>query len=414
MILQNLYKQIFNQSQYFEGFARYLEICREKSEVLRAGILANKIAPINICKESADLAEIEKWANKIGQFKKVLLLGVGGSSLGAKTLTAISDEKLLEKIEFLESIDPKTVTTKLEKIDLTQSFFLIVSKSGQTIETICQTLIIIAKLKKLQNHQEIFANNFLFVTESRDNSLAKIAQEIGAPIANHPNDIGGRFSYLSIVGLLPAAICGLDIRKIRKGAEIALEDFLQNQDSNIVESCARQLCLYEAGFKNNVVMPYIDDLKDFTDWYRQLFAESLGKNSFGITPINSMGTVDQHSQLQLYIAGPKDKFFTFILRGKEKENFVIEDIANCKTLFGGKKLSEIVKIEQETTIVSLQEKNLPIRTFIIDDLNEESISAFMMQMFLETILLAKVWGFDPFDQPAVEERKVKAKKRLSE
>lgn len=159
-------------------------------------------------------------------------------------------------------------------------------------------------------------------------------------------------------------------------------------------------------------MPYIDNLKNFTDWYRQLWAESLGKNDFGSVPINSMGTVDQHSQLQLYLEGPKDKFFTFITAKNHANDFKIKDLPSCKTLFGGKKLSEIVKIEQETTIEVLHQKKLPIRIFETKVFDEEVLGGLMMQMFLETILIAYVKKINPFDQPAVELRKDLAKKLL--
>jgi glucose-6-phosphate isomerase len=337
------------------------------------------------------------------------VLGVGGSSLGGKTLIALKDQN---KIEFLESIDPKTVKNSLKKIDLKKTFFLVVSKSGETIETLCQTLIVIDKItkKKIKN----FASQFLFVTEpavgSKKNSLTKIAEKIGAEIAFHPNNIGGRYSCFSIVGLLPALMAGIDVKKVRKGAEKIRKAFLSNDE--IVDSCAIQLAFYEQGYRKNVVMPYIDDLKSFTDWYRQLWAESLGKEGFGSVPINSMGTVDQHSQLQLYLDGPKDKFFTFITQKNHTNEFKIKDLPSCPTLFGGKKLSEIVKVEQETTIEVLNRKKLPIRVFEIESLNEEVLGGLMMHAFLETILIAQAKKVNPYDQPAVELRKDLAKNIL--
>ena len=159
-------------------------------------------------------------------------------------------------------------------------------------------------------------------------------------------------------------------------------------------------------------MPYVDDFKNFTDWYRQLWAESLGKNSFGSTPINSMGTVDQHSQLQLYLEGNRDKFFNFIIAKNHKNDFKIKDLVGCETLFGGKKLSKILEVEHQTTIEVLNQKKLPIRIFEIDDVNEKVIAGLMMQMFLETIVVAYAQDINPFDQPAVELRKDLAKKIL--
>ncbi len=396
-------------SQHFKNIPstkKFQNLCQKSAEILRSEIKSAKLAAIDVIFCDDDLKQFKKFSKKILPYKKILVLGVGGSSLGGKTLSAL---KFQNKLEFLESIDTATVTNCLEKIDLKNTFFLVISKSGETIETICQTLIILDKLQKAKIKN--FAKQFLFVTESHTNSLAKIAKKIGAEITPHSNKIGGRYSCFSIVGLLPAVLAGLDAKKIRLGAKKIIENFLNKND--ITNSCALQLALYDAGKTSNVIMPYIDNLKNFTDWYRQLWAESLGKNSFGSTPINSMGTVDQHSQLQLYLDGPKDKFFTFITAKNHQQNFSIKDLPGCKTLFGGKKLSEVVGVEQATTIEILNQKKLPIRIFEIDKLNEEVLGGLMMQMFLETIVIAYAKKINPFDQPAVELRKVLAKKILS-
>ncbi len=400
-----LYSQSFKNQPNKSSLEKYRKEIKESYDKLKNEIKNKKLAAIDIVFNQDDLKDFTKFAKKISTFKKIMVLGVGGSSLGAKTLASLKDQN---KVEFLESIDPTTIKNSLDKIDLEKTFFLVISKSGETIETICQTLIIIEKFKKIKNKN--FNKQFLFVTQSLDNSIAKIAQEIGSEIANHPNQIGGRYSCFSIVGLLPALLCEIDIKKVRIGAQKVLDNFINDQE--IKNSCALQLCLYDQGFNNNVIMPYIDSLKNFTDWYRQLWAESLGKNGFGSTPINSMGTVDQHSQLQLYLEGPKDKFFTFITQKNHQNNFSIKDLKSCKTLFGGKKLDEIVKVEQNTTIEVLNRKKLPIRIFEIEQINEEVLGALMMQMFLETILIAYAKKINPFDQPAVELRKDLAKKIL--
>ena len=372
----------------------------------------NQIAPLNISQRLDDLAEIEQLSKRIkSSFKKVVILGVGGSSLGGKTLNAIQNNPEIETI-FLESIDSNTIQKNLHQIDLKTSCFVVVSKSGETVETICQTLIIIEKFKAA-NIQD-FNKNFIFITEDKESTASKIAKELGSEVYFHPKDIGGRFSYLSIVGLLPACLVGLDIRKIRLGAKTTLENFLtQNaQESALLKACALQLYLSDKGFSNNVVMPYIDNLKDFTDWYRQLLAESLGKNGFGLTPINSMGTIDQHSQLQLYLDGLEDKFFTFITSENHPFDFAVKDLPNCASKFGGKNLNQILQIEQNTTIEVLDNKNLPIRILEINKIDEETLSALMMHMFLETIIIAGAKAINPFDQPAVELRKTLAKKYL--
>jgi glucose-6-phosphate isomerase len=405
----NLYSQRFKNPPQQKILNKFYKICEEKSRLLIKKINQNEIAAIDIIFEKNDLKTFAKIADKSAKFNNVLVLGVGGSSLSGKTLTSL---KFQNRLYFLESIDPKTVTDSLREIDLKNTFFLVISKSGETIETICQTLIILDKLRQAKVNN--LAKQFLFVTESTTNSIAKIAKEISAEIISHPNNIGGRFSCFSAVGMLPLAICGGNMEKVRNGAKKILGEFLDNKKNKIIESCALQLCLYEQGFTSNVVMPYIDNLKNFTDWYRQLWAESLGKNGFGATPINSMGTIDQHSQLQLYLEGPKDKFFTFFTQKNHPIDFLIKDVKACQTLFGGKKLSEIVDIEQTTTIEVLNQKKLPIRIFEIDFLNEEVIGGLMMQMFLEVMLIADVKNINPFGQPAVELRKDLAKSILAQ
>jgi len=335
------------------------------------------------------------------------VVGVGGSSLGGKTLTALKCQK---KLQFLESIDPVSIKNILDETEFAKTFFLVISKSGETIETICQTLIVVDEMKKksIQN----LAPHFLFITESKENSIAKIAKQIGAEIFLHPKNIGGRFSCFSVVGMLPAILCGVDASKVREGARKILDYFLDNESNEIIGACEVQIGLYRQGFNSNVVMPYIDNLKNFTDWYRQLWAESLGKNQYGATPINSMGTIDQHSQLQLYLEGPKNKFFTFFVQKNHPQDFEIVDLTDAATLFGGKKLSQIVEVEEKTTIEVLNNKKLPIRIFALESLNEEVLGGLMMQMFLEVMLIAEFKGIDPFNQPAVEMRKDLARKML--
>lgn len=396
--------------QYFENinFDSKDENLIEKYHILRNSIKNDEIKPISAVFADKNIETLEKIAKKIKNYEKILVLGVGGSSLGGKTLTSLIEQN---KLSFLESIDPQTVSVALKNIEYDKTFFLIISKSGETIETICQSLIIFDKI----GHENLkkYVDNFLFVTQNKENPLAKIALKIGAEIFHHPQDVGGRFSCFSVTGLLPALICDIDVRKILSGAKIILQDFLENEDNYVLKSCFVQNILYKKGLRNNVMMPYIDILKNFTDWYRQLWAESLGKNGFGLTPINSMGTIDQHSQLQLYLEGPQDKFYSFFTLKNRKTDFFIQDIEDCQTLFGNKKLSQIVDVEQDTTIAVLSEKKLPIRIFEIENINEESIGALMMQMFLETILMAHSQNIDPFDQPAVELRKKKAREILS-
>lgn len=407
-MLNNLYSQGFFNISPKDVSIDLAESVNRASDKLRNEIIHKK-NPVLAIENNYEQFEIsQNLVKKIQEFPQVLLLGVGGSSLGAKTICALNNNC---NIEFLESIDPQTIANIFKKIDLEKCFFMVVSKSGETVETICQTLILIDKLRLINFSPENFSNRFLFITSSKESSLSKIALEINAEIIAHPNDIGGRYSVFSIVGILPAMIANLDVKKFRLGALTAIDDFVNNQQ--ISDACGIQLELYKRGFCNNVFMPYIDILKNFTDWYRQLLAESLGKNSYGATPINSMGTVDQHSQLQLYLEGRNDKFFTFISAKKSPIDFAINDLKNSKTLFGNKNLSQILEIEKNTTIEVLRQKKLPIRNIEFFKTDEETLGALMMQMFLEIILIAYANNINPFDQPAVELRKDLAKQILA-
>jgi glucose-6-phosphate isomerase len=374
----------------------YEELCNE--------IKQKKFPQIDVIFEKQDIKIIKIFAKKISVFKKIFVVGVGGSSLGGRALTSLRHQN---KLEFLESIDPETIDQIISKIDAKNSFFIIISKSGETTETVCQTLIILDKLK-FKNP----SSQFLFITENKDSALTEIAKSISANVLYHPKNIGGRFSCFSLVALLPAILCGINIGKVRSGAKNILERFLATEKNNIISSSVVQLSLYNQGVKGNVMMPYLDKLKDFTNWYRQLFAESLGKSGFGFTPINSSGTIDQHSQLQLYLDGTKDKFFTFFITKNYGVDFFIRDIKQYKTLFGGKKLKKIIEVEQDTTIEILNKNKAPIRIFEMEKLDEEVLGGLMMQMFLETILIAKLKKINPLDQEAVEERKNMAKKYL--
>lgn len=374
---------------------------------LKEEVYSSKIGPLNQIFKDQDLPLFQELADLTRSYKKVLVLGVGGSSLGAKTICSLKENS---KINFLESIDPVTINSNLEGIKFDQTFFIIISKSGETIETVCQTLLLIEKIKE-KGSKKSFFENFLFICENPHSTIGKIANKIGARIENHPSDVGGRYSCFSIVGMLPSLIAGINISKIRKGASDILSEFITNS-KDTEESVINQIKLYDLGYHNNVIMPYIDNLKNFTEWYRQLWSESLGKKKYGSTPINSMGTVDQHSQLQLYLDGPSNKFFTFITCKKFDYDFKVKDLDGLKTIFGGKDISQIVKIEHDATIDCLKEQNLPVRVIELSSLNEETLGKLMMQMILETILISYCQDINPFDQPAVEYRKEKAKKLL--
>ena len=363
-----------------------------------------------IAYKTEDLKEIKDFSKFIdNNFKKIFILGIGGSSLGAKTLLSL---KFQDKVEILENIDSFTLKHIFHNIDLKNTAFLTISKSGKTIECISQTLILMKMLEDKLG-KEYIGKNFFFLTENKNSPLTQLSKEFNIKTLEHHKTIGGRFSYLSNVGLIPACIGGLNIEEIRAGAVDVLEYILKNDDNFISDICAKQSQLYQDGVIASVVMPYIERFEKLTEWYRQLWAESLGKNGYGILPINAIGTVDQHSQLQLYMDGPRNLFFTFIKKNYDENLLKIEKTYHeYFNYLKDMSLDKIMNVEAESTIEVLNKRNLPIRIFEINNLNERCLSQIMMQYMIETIIVGLNNDINPFGQPAVEERKILAREMI--
>jgi glucose-6-phosphate isomerase len=389
------------------------EKVREVIESLREEIFISKnndMECVSVACHKHDLEKIKSFAKSINDnFKRVIVIGIGGSSLGAKTLIAL---KASTNISVLENIDDFSIKNIFNGLNLKETAFLVVSKSGKTIECVSQALI---SIKKVEDELgiEAVSKNFFFLTENSENPLNTLAKELNIKTIEHHKSIGGRFSFLSNTGLIPAAIAGLNIDEIRDGALDTINFLTQDKDNWIAPICASQIEMFKSGIIASVVMPYIDRLQFFTEWYRQLWAESLGKNGNGTIPINAMGTVDQHSQLQLYMDGPTDKFYTFIYREKDEHSLKIEKVYNNDFQYlKGMSLDDIMKIEFDSTIEVLNRRNLPIRIINFQKIDERSLSQLLMQYMLETIIIGKATNINPFGQPAVEERKILARNIL--
>ena len=235
----------------------------------------------------------------------------------------------------------------------------------------------------------------------------------------HHTGVGGRYSALTNVGLLPAAMVGLDIDAVREGAGLALAPVLAKKKAADVPAAlgaALAVALADKGKSISVLMAYCDRLERFTHWYVQLWAESLGKNGKGTTPLAALGPVDQHSQVQLFIAGPRDKLFTVVTVGAKGQGPRMDaELAKLagEPGFAGKTIGDLVAAEARATAETLAKNGCPVRTIHIDELDEETLGELMMHFMLETIIAAHLIGIDAFDQPAVEEGKVLAKKYLT-
>ncbi|MEX1084098.1 MAG: glucose-6-phosphate isomerase, partial [Xanthobacteraceae bacterium] len=361
----------------------------------------------------------------------IVFLGTGGSSLGGQTLAqlgghAVPGIGLLRdppRLHFMDNLDPDTFGTLLSRLPLPATRFVAISKSGGTGETLMQTAAVLAALKQAGLEQRI-GELCLGVSEpvkaGGRNGLRDLLGAYRVPFLDHDPGIGGRFSVLTNVGLLPAAVLGLDIARVRDGAAAALAPILNNKSAAEVPAAvgaALSVSLAETRNKRiAVMMAYADKLERFTRWYVQLWAESLGKDGKGTTPVGALGPVDQHSQLQLFIAGPRDKLFTIVTVAAAGRGLRIEsDLAKLcgEPGFAGKTIGDLVAAQGRATAETLAKNGCPVRTIHLVKVDEASLGELLMHFMLETIIAAQLLGVDAFDQPAVEEGKVLAKKYLT-
>ena len=354
------------------------------------------------------------------KFRDVIILGTGGSSLGGQTLYALADERAQPQLHFLDNIDPATFEALFAAIDPARTGVVAISKSGGTAETMSQFAICVDWLRTKLDPDAV-GRHTIAITEPRDNPLRQLATRLTTPILDHDPGIGGRYSVLSNVGLLPAMLAGLDVAALRDGAGETLEAALNAgtpRDSAPALGAAVGVALFEQhGIGTTVILPYVDRLAHFGLWFRQLWAESLGKDGKGTTPIRAMGTVDQHSQLQLYLAGPADKMFTLVTRDVAGTGPIVpRDLASDPSLayLTGKRMGDLMDAEQRATEQSLIRNGRPTRRFHIARLDEKTLGGLLMHFMLETIIAADLFGVNAFDQPAVEEGKVIARQYLGE
>ncbi len=372
---------------------------------------AGKLPVLNLPEEDFRVSELEGIAAGFREnFKSVVVLGTGGSSLGGQALVALAQDQWDfqssgPRLVFLDNIDPDTFDRFFGSVNLKNTGFIVISKSGGTAETLCQLHSI---LEFMQKHSvQPTSEQFLIITEPKNSELRSIAEEIKFPTLPHDMLIGGRFAALSVVGLLPAMIAGLDARKILEGAKQVLNG---NESGSYITGSAWTMGNYTNGHSLSVMMPYCDRLQLFCKWYRQLWAESLGKEGKGITPIAAYGTVDQHSQLQLYLDGPKDKMFTVLATHHKGLGSPVQS----KGTLSGHSMGDLMQAEQQATIETLSRRGSPVRVFDIPAVNEQALGGLMMHFMLETMIMARLMKINAFDQPAVEEGKILAKKYLTE
>lgn len=358
-----------------------------------------------------DIAAAERLALDLrGGASAVFVLGIGGSSLGGQALLEMAPAGKSPRIAFIGNPDPTTLERAFSGIDMKSARFVAISKSGGTAETMAEVLIAADAMRRAGAN---LAKSFAVITEKRQSPLRGFAERIGCPILDHPLGIGGRYSVLTVVGVLPAILMGLDANAFREGAR----QVLSSGGLAAAEGAALHMALSREGrLKETVLFPYSDRLKTFVQWWRQLWAESLGKGGQGTTPVAALGPVDQHSQLQLFLDGPGHCLFTLIDTATAGQGAVIpEEDARALGLsyLAGRRIGDLVDAELRATLASLSARGRPVRCIRVEKLDERAMGALFMHFMLETVLMGRLMGVDPFDQPAVEEGKVLARQYLS-
>ena len=368
---------------------------------------------------SQDISHILDYAKSIpSHIKYIAIIGIGGSSLGAKAIYEFLKpvEKLSRKLYFFESTDPTNIKNSLNDIDLKKTHFLVISKSGTTVETFSIYKFILSK------HNNI--SSYTFITDKGSN-LEKYAKHIKASIMYLPQNVGGRFSVLSVVGLLPLALCGIDIKALLYGAKNIKNSFFE--DGYLQKTLLKKALFYAKYHTNyhiNCIFAYSESLKYFCEWYVQLWGESLGKKqrssafNVGLTPIGLIGPKDQHSFLQLIMEGTRNKSVTFIkIENFEEDLCIIPDITlpyleNLDAL-NNLSFSKLINMQCDSVIQAIEdEKDIPLDSINIKKMDAENIGSLIYYYELLTSLIGELIDVNTYNQPGVETAKTILKKRL--
>jgi glucose-6-phosphate isomerase len=401
-----------------DGYDQALAKSAAALDWLRQQHASKGLELLSIPGRTDDLRAATKQAAALKGFATVAVLGIGGSSLGGQALTAL---RKVEKpfVEFHDNPDPFHWAKALKRFDLKKTHFIAISKSGGTAETLMQVLTAADALEKAG--VKSLKKHFTIVTEPHASALADFADSIGAVKLDHPLGVGGRYSVLTMVGAVPGLVMGLNFKQLRAGAQAALEQVLNAKAPADAPAACGAALHYALSQQNKlattILWPYTDDLAVFGGWWRQLWAESLGKNGQGSTPVSVLGPVDQHSQLQLFRDGPGNALFTLMtVETKGKGLTAPRARANALGLkyLAGKKMGDLVDAEARATAQTLFKNGRPVRQIHLEKVDEFHTGALMMHFMLETIIMGKLMGVDPFDQPGVEEGKILARQYLAE
>lgn len=414
--------------------APFLESAFRETQVLQRAYDEASLPLLRICEDRADIEAADTAIAQLYRGADLLVFfGTGGSSLGGQVLAQLGGwnipgvgkmrEEGRPRTRFYDNLDGGTLAHALGKMDLARTRFVVTSKSGGTTETLAQAICAISAVKAAGLDDKI-PELFLGITEpakdGKTNGLRTLFSSFGIRMLEHHTGIGGRYSCLTNVGLIVALSRGLDALAVRAGAKSVVDQMRASRSANDLPAAvgaAVAVALAKVrGVRSSVLMPYADKLGRLSNWYAQLWAESLGKQGEGTSPIAALGPLDQHSQLQLFMDGPRDHFITLV-RVASKGVGPRIDGALAETaglgFLGGKTVGDIVSAQAQALPEALVQAGRFVRTMDVETLDEHALGALLMHFMLETVIAGRMLGIDPFDQPAVELAKVLTRERLS-
>ena len=344
-----------------------------------------------------------KDLQKFKRFKSIAIIGMGGSILGPEAIYNFLKKKIKKKFFFIDNIDEDKLTKIKKEHQLDKVLFIIISKSGNTIETLSNILALNIIKKK--------SKNIIIISEKNNNPLYLLSKKMELFHIEHKNYIGGRYSVLSEVGIVPAYLMGINIMELRKN----LFSYVLSKHKYFLKNSLQILSsLLKKGKLNTIIfLNYEPKLQKFLSWNQQLMAESLGKKTKGFLPFISSVPKDHHSLLQLYLDGPKDKLFYIFSSANDYKIKIKSKIMGKELDFlDKKKLSKIKKAQKNALIKIFKQKKIPFREFSIKNINEKTLGELFSYFILETAILGKISKINPFDQPAVDQVKIRTKQNL--
>lgn len=351
------------------------------------------------------ISEAKKTYQQFAHKKYFIHIGIGGSALGAEMLIRGLGKKSQTQFIIINNIDPDDFQQKIENVNLKEAVIYVVSKSGTTAETTAALSIFSGLLKGQGVTESEFKNYFVFCTDPVAGDLRALSKKWDARALEIPSNIGGRFSVLTGVGLFPSLFFGINVDDLLRGAQDVMKHLSLPEHSKDFYQCGAFFkALHDKGYTQTVMMPYSSLLKEYSAWFTQLWAESLGKEGKGLTPIPAYGATDQHSQVQLFMEGPNDKVLVLIEVEKFRHDFSLKsDLEGSSSQkLSAFSLAELMKAEFEGTLAALKENKRPVVHLKINQLDAYSMGQLILFAECLTVLVGQLLKVNPFNQPGVE------------